>query len=182
MILKKVNAWLHLWLGLASGIIVFVVAITGCILVFEQEIKSMTQPWLHVTRPAGSPYLPPSVIHGKMADRFPGKKIYSVWYYGHERSAQVSMNADSVVYVNPYTADVVAITEDEDFFHFILEGHTELWIEGKVGQNIVLGGYANIFYTAHYRYHSMVAQKMEQKQPRQELQSKMESEVQKGEL
>jgi uncharacterized iron-regulated membrane protein/outer membrane receptor protein involved in Fe transport len=138
MILKKVNAWLHLWLGLASGIIVFVVAITGCILVFEQEIKSMTQPWLHVTRPAGSPYLPPSVIHSKMADRFPGKKIYSVWYYGHERSAQVSMNADSVVYVNPYTADVVAITEDEDFFHFILEGHTELWIEGKVGQNIVL--------------------------------------------
>jgi uncharacterized iron-regulated membrane protein len=49
-IIKKINAWLHLWLGLASGVVVIVLGITGCILVFEQEIKSLAYPWLHVKK------------------------------------------------------------------------------------------------------------------------------------
>lgn len=132
--LKKINAWLHLWLGLASGIIVFVVALTGCILVFEQEFKLLTQPWLKAERPTGAAYLPPSVITEKMKARFPGKEIDGIWYYGHGRSASISMHSDSVVYVNPYTAEITGIADSEDFFHFILEGHTELWIEAKIGQ------------------------------------------------
>ena len=36
---KKFIAKLHLWLGLGSGLIVFIVAVTGCIFVFHDEIK-----------------------------------------------------------------------------------------------------------------------------------------------
>ncbi|MDQ6480031.1 PepSY-associated TM helix domain-containing protein [Dyadobacter sp. LHD-138] len=133
-ILKKINAWLHLWLGLASGIIVFIVALTGCILVFEQEFKSLTQPWLHAERPANAPYLLPSVIREKVSPLFPEKEISGIWYYGHEKTAKVSMNSDSSVFVNPYDGKVVAIVHEEDFFHWVLEGHTELWIEAKIGE------------------------------------------------
>lgn len=133
-ILKKINAWLHLWLGLASGIIVFIVALTGCILVFEQEFKSLTQPWLHAERPVNAPYLLPSVIREKVSPLFPEKEINGIWYYGHEKTAKVSMNSDSSVFVNPYDGKVVAIVHEEDFFHWILEGHTELWIEAKIGE------------------------------------------------
>lgn len=131
---KKINAWLHLWLGLISGIIVFIVALTGCILVFEQEFKSLTQDWRHTDRPENAEYLPPSVIKNKVSAYFPGKEISGIWYYGHEKTATVSMNSDSTVYVNPYTAKVVAIVNEEDFFHFVLEGHTSLWIEAKIGK------------------------------------------------
>ncbi|MBE9463325.1 PepSY-associated TM helix domain-containing protein [Dyadobacter subterraneus] len=149
MVLKKINAWLHLWLGLISGIIVFIVALTGCVLVFEQEFESLTQSWLHVEKPINAEYLLPSVIKNKVSARFPGKEISGIWYYGQERTATVSMNSDSVIYVNPYTADVVAIVNEEDFFHFILEGHTKLWIEAKidkknVGQLIV--SYATLIF------------------------------------
>lgn len=130
---NKINAWLHLWLGLISGIVVFIVALTGCILVFEQEFKDLTQPWLHAPRPAKVEYLAPSIIESKVASLFPDKKISSVWYQGHEKSAKVSMNSDSIVYINPYNAEVLGIVDEEDFFHFILEGHTELWIEAKIG-------------------------------------------------
>ena len=147
--LSKINAWLHLWLGLVSGIIVFIVALTGCILVFEQEFESLTQPWLHVERPANAPYLTPSVIQNKVAPLFPNKKITGIWYYGHERSAQISMNSDSLVYVNPYTAAVVGIVDHDNFFHFVLEGHTELWIESKIG-DVAIGptivGYATLIF------------------------------------
>ncbi|GAB3250964.1 PepSY-associated TM helix domain-containing protein [Larkinella harenae] len=137
LILKKINAWLHLWLGLASGIVVFIVSLTGCVLVFEQELKSLTQPWLHAERPAGAAYLPPSAIHQKMKTVLPDKQMLSIWYYGHERTAKVSLDSDSLVYVNPYTAEVTGIVDHEDFFHFILDGHIGLWIEGEVGHQIV---------------------------------------------
>jgi len=135
--LKKINAWLHLWLGLASGIIVFIVALTGCILVFEQEFKSLTQAWRHAERPENAAYLLPSVIKAKVAPLFPGKEISGIWYYGHGRTAVVSMNSDSSVFVNPYNGKVVAVANEEDFFHFVLEGHTALWIETKIGKTIV---------------------------------------------
>lgn len=145
MFLKKLNAWLHLWLGLASGIIVFIVALTGAILVFEHDFKELTQSWLHAKRPENGEFLPPSVIREKISQQFPDKKIYSVWYYGHNRTAKVNMDSDSLVYVNPYTAQVAAIVDEHDFFHFILDGHTVLWIENEVGEAIVSYGSLTFF-------------------------------------
>lgn len=133
-IFKKINAWLHLWLGLASGIIVFIVAITGCILVFEQEFEYFTQPWIHAERPDNAPYLLPSEIKKKVTPSFPGKEITGIWYYGHGRTAKLSMNSDSAVYINPYNASIVGIVSEENFFHFILDGHTSLWVEAKRGE------------------------------------------------
>jgi uncharacterized iron-regulated membrane protein len=37
--MKKLIGKLHLYLGLISGIMVFIISITGCILAFEQEIN-----------------------------------------------------------------------------------------------------------------------------------------------
>lgn len=136
-ILKKINAWLHLWLGLASGIVVFVVSVTGCMLVFEQELKPLTQPWQNAKRPAQAAYLPPSVLHQRLKTVFPDKTVSGIWYQGHERTAKVTIDSDLLVYVNPYTAEITGLVDHEDFFHLILEGHTGLWIEGKVGHQIV---------------------------------------------
>lgn len=136
-ILKKINAWLHLWLGLASGIVVVVVGLTGCILVFETEIEDMTFSHLHAEHEENAPMLPPSELWKSVNKALPDKKIFSVWYHGANRTAHFSLDSGSSVYVNPYTGKVVAMIDHEDFFHFILDGHVGLWIEGKVGTTIV---------------------------------------------
>ena len=41
---KKIIGKIHLWLGLASGILVVFLGITGCMLVFEKEIEEWTNP------------------------------------------------------------------------------------------------------------------------------------------
>lgn len=135
--LKKINAWLHLWLGLVSGIIVVILGITGCILAFEQEIKSISYPWLHVEKPAGGNYLLPSALYKEVKKALPEKEIYSAFYYGSERTVRLSLNSDTLVYVNPYTAEIVAMVDHEDFFHFIEEGHFHLWLPESIGGPIV---------------------------------------------
>ncbi|HRN57366.1 MAG TPA: PepSY-associated TM helix domain-containing protein [Agriterribacter sp.] len=135
--LKKLNAWLHLWLGLISGIIVLVVSITGCILVFEQEIKSLIYPWLHAEKTNGAAYLPPSKIHDEVQKAFPQNEVHSIWYHGEGRSAHLSLGSDSLVYVNPYSSEILAVVDHEDFFHFIRDGHLYLWLPPEIGRTIV---------------------------------------------
>lgn len=102
---SKINAWLHLWLGIASGIVVFIISMTGCILVFEQEIKGLMHANLKVAAQHEDQLLPPSVIHNAVSKAVPGKEITSMWYHGLDKTVAVSTNSDSTVFVNPYTAD-----------------------------------------------------------------------------
>ncbi|WP_017256812.1 PepSY-associated TM helix domain-containing protein [Pedobacter arcticus] len=134
-IFLKINAWLHLWLGIVSGIIVIILSITGCILVFEQEIRQLTSPWLHTEKQGEQ--LAPSVLYKAVANALPNKEIYSIWYHGEGKTVHFSLNSDSMVYVNPYTAEIVAMVHHEDFFHFIEEGHFHLWFPEKIGEPIV---------------------------------------------
>ena len=76
---SKINAWLHLWLGLASGIVVLIMGITGCILVFEQEIKQLTSPWLNVEAQSADKILPPSKIYASVKKALPKKDIHGLW-------------------------------------------------------------------------------------------------------
>jgi len=136
--LKKLNAWLHLWLGIASGIIVVILGITGCILVFEQEIRSLSSPWLHAEMPAKATYLPPSALYKEVKKALPEKEIRSVWYHGPGRTAHFALSdSDSMVYVNPYTAQIVAMVDHEDFFNEIDEGHRHLWLPENIGRPII---------------------------------------------
>ncbi len=131
----KINAWLHLWLGVISGVIVIIVSVTGCVLVFEQEIRQLTSPWLHAE--IKGEQLPPSVLYKAVENVLPNKEIYSIWYHGEGKTAHFSLNSDSLVYINPYTAEIVAMVDHEDFFHFIEEGHFYLWFPKEIGEQIV---------------------------------------------
>lgn len=145
MSFSKINAWLHLWLGLVSGLIVFFVSVTGCILVFEEDIKLLTRPYMHAEAPVNTPLLPPSVLAEAAEKPMAGLRAASIRYMGPGRAAEVYFRSDSVVYVHPYTAKVNAIADHEDFFHEITEGHTALWLPRKVGHMVVT--YATLVFT-----------------------------------
>lgn len=140
-ILKRIVGWLHLWLGLASGAIVLFLGITGCILAFEQEIRSVTQPYLYVEQ-QNKPYLPPSQLKDAAEKYLDGKKAVGIEYPANNKSAVVSYWDEEenykVVYVNPYTAEVLkAKNMKSDFFRVVLDGHFYLWLPPQIGQPIV---------------------------------------------
>jgi uncharacterized iron-regulated membrane protein len=143
MTVKKAIGKVHLWLGFTSGLLVFVIAITGCIYAFQKEIQDLTQPFRFVQKEAKE-YLPPSVLKAAAEDVLPEKHIHAVQYLGPDRAATViyyNYEPDYyyyLVYVNPYTAEVLKVKDMEaDFFHFILDGHFYLWLPAHIGQPVV---------------------------------------------
>ncbi|RZL14660.1 MAG: PepSY domain-containing protein, partial [Pedobacter sp.] len=87
----------------------------------------------------------PSILYNAASKVLPNNEINSIWYHGEGKTAHISSDSDSTIYINPYTAEVVNISEDhEDFFHFIEEGHFFVWLPEKVG-SVVVGWATFIF-------------------------------------
>ncbi|WP_027303380.1 PepSY-associated TM helix domain-containing protein [Rudanella lutea] len=142
MRVKKVVGKIHLWLGLASGLVVFIVAVTGCLYAFKTEIEDLTQSYRYVPAEA-RPVLPPSRMQAIAHALLPGKNLHSVTYRTGGRAAVLSYYHYEptyyyLAYVNPYSGQVLHVQDmSYDFFYQVLQGHYYLWLPPTIGQPIV---------------------------------------------
>ncbi|MEM8506876.1 MAG: PepSY-associated TM helix domain-containing protein [Bacteroidota bacterium] len=155
--LRKIIGKLHLWLGLFSGLVVFVLGITGCIWAFEEEIKA----WVYADKlkvevpTEGEPLAlgrhlqsvqqalgANHPIQRITVENAPGKSIVfrsfspvneasGIWYWNE-------IQHNYWVYVNPYTAEILK-KEDQtfEFFTFTFWLHWSLLLKTDIGQPIV---------------------------------------------
>lgn len=142
MTIKKIIGKLHLWLGLSSGLVVFIIAITGCIYAFQEEIQNATQPYRFVEAQA-KPFLPPSRIREIADQQLPGKHIHAIMYQGPDRAAKAiyysfEEHYYDFVYINQYTGEVLKVKDEySDFFRIVLDGHFYLWLPPEIGQPVI---------------------------------------------
>ncbi|RZK77207.1 MAG: PepSY domain-containing protein [Pedobacter sp.] len=141
---KNLKYWtgkIHLWLGLASGLFVCFLGITGCILAFEQEIENLVQDY-RFAAVQNSNILVPSEIK-KIADKaLPNKEAHSISYQTGKSSVVTyyAENADYyyTVFVNPYTGEVLKVKDmATDFFRVVIMGHYYLWLPPNIGQPVL---------------------------------------------
>ena len=145
---RRINDWLHLWLGLSSGLVIFIVGITGCIYVFEREIRNITQPYQFV-KPHDKAFLPPSALREKARafafDQLPDtgeNRIRSLQYGDAGRAAIAAYQTRGMgyvmIYLDPYSGQVLrAKVLERDFFRIVLDGHFYLWLPKNIGKTIV---------------------------------------------
>ena len=146
---RKVSEWLHLWLGLTSGIIVFVVCFTGGIWVWRYEVWNYTEKHWHVEAQP-RPYLPPSQLADRAKVYFKTQgiaddTISTLKYWKPGRSVTMYINLpdkkQSVMYMDPYTGKVLKDlrerTAAEKFFIFVRAGHRFFWLPQKIGSPLV---------------------------------------------
>lgn len=133
--------FLHKWLGLISGLIVFIVSITGCIFCFHDEIKDLTRKEWRFVEPQKKPFVLPSVLQERAKEILPNYKSTMVSYYGKNRSAIVYTYADSenrYLYFNPYTGKHLKIENPEtDFFIIVERIHLYLLLPDYIGKHII---------------------------------------------
>ncbi|MEN3324553.1 PepSY-associated TM helix domain-containing protein [Mariniflexile soesokkakense] len=142
MAYKKSILWLHKILGLVTGVVVFIVAITGCCWAFKEEIESLytenytveiqNKPILTPTevKTIGNTVFPNNTIHGSIFSNS-NEAIEIIFYDAYPEFYQS-------VFLNPYTGDVMHIEDHfSGFFSFILKGHIRLWFPKDIGEQIV---------------------------------------------
>lgn len=156
MSFKKIILKIHLWLGLSSGLIIFILGITGCIYVFEEELKPLIyhnnyyineikddkkalNQLLKIAQDtigADKPITAISIRNQKNATiefiAFKEKeKSDGIWYW-NQREYYYN------TYINPYTGEIQKIKNvTKDFFEVIVFLHWSLLFTTNIGQPIV---------------------------------------------
>lgn len=149
--------WLHLWLGLISGIVVVIVSITGCLFVFQKEITEIVhKKELFITPPeTNAQTLPLSVLKEKAENELgKGHPVNFITAYSDPHRAWEFMayqpgNPNALTFpgsvkfyqsafVNPYTGEITGhINYMHNFFVIVKYIHWSLYLSTKYGQPIV---------------------------------------------
>lgn len=139
---KKAVRKIHLWLGLATGIIVFIISITGCLYAFQMEISDIVEDYRFV-EVQDKPFILPSELKAIGQNVLPNKHIHAIQFKGKNETAEVIFyNLEPFYYdichINPYTGEVIrTVDEFSGFFRFILDGHFYLWLPHELGQTVI---------------------------------------------
>ena len=139
MTFKKLTRNIHLWLGLSSGLVVLILGITGCILAFELEIRSLTESFRNV-KVENKAVLPPSELKVIAEKHLTSKKALGIEYPGKDKAAIAAYYDEKeyeLLFMNPYSGEVLKHKNmNKDFFRIVLDGHYYLWLPNDIGQPI----------------------------------------------
>ncbi|AKD02609.1 PepSY-associated TM helix domain-containing protein [Pontibacter korlensis] len=169
---RKLFNDVHLWLGIASGLVLFVVCLTGTIYTFRDEVEQLMAPEkYHVEVPANAQPIAPGKLIAQLEQELKGKVVnlnipedkastYTVGVApapstekgpkgkgGEQGKGGHGGGRPATYYVNPYTGQVVGTPESatSEFFGTVMRLHRWLLIEGDVGKIIV--GTSTIIFT-----------------------------------
>ncbi|REA62212.1 PepSY domain-containing protein [Dyadobacter luteus] len=142
-VLKKISSQLHLWLGISSGLVVFIVALTGCILVFEEELEPVINRSFHIVAvPENSSRLSLDSLTHLVQAQFPKNKLSRIIVEKEEnRSILFGFKQGKkekellTAAMNPYTGQLIGSRAEHDtFFEVVLRLHRYLCMgdTGKV--------------------------------------------------
>lgn len=140
---RKTILTLHKIIGLVTGAVVFVVAVTGCCWAFRDEIESLYSNYKKVT-PQDQPIITPSKVKAIAQAVFPNNSIHGALFKNADDEAieVIFYDADPEfyrsVFLNPYSGEVIQIEDHlTGFFAFILKGHMRLWLPKDIGEQVV---------------------------------------------
>lgn len=155
MTIKKLIGQLHLWLGLATGLVVLIIALTGCIYVFRSEIEPLVyKDRLFVAIPENGKRLPISQLKDSafavippdislfriIIPTQPDRSAVFVYqkYNEHAWTYSAYTEFHKTVFVNPYTGEVVKVENTKwEFFNVVYVLHVNLLLGYELGGPIV---------------------------------------------
>ncbi len=154
--IRKINDWLHLWLGITSGLVIFHLGITGCIFAFQKEITEFIhRKEFFVEVPANKKTIPLSILKATAEKTLGGKKKVTfissyrqadrAWEFGAYKPGNPkafwyfdSIDYYDIVLINPYTGKVTLVSDYKyEFFSIIKMLHWSFLINHPIGQQII---------------------------------------------
>jgi uncharacterized iron-regulated membrane protein len=143
---RKLFNDIHLWMGIGSGLILFVVCLTGTIYTFSSEIQEMLEPEKYeVSVQSGAELLSAEAIAQQVEQALPEVKVTALRIPADEaRSYEVSVRKEgeqrgTTYLVDPYTAEIKGTTKGagSEFFMTVFRLHRWLLLDTEIGRPIV---------------------------------------------
>lgn len=142
---RKLMNDLHLWLGIASSLVLFVVCLTGTIYTFKSEIEEWLEPERYHITAIKEQVLPidelkvlvEKTTNGKVQRVSLSNDVAKPYVFAVKTKGE-DKRGDSV-YVNQYTGEVIAQGKGKasEFFMTVFKLHRWLLLESEVGRPIV---------------------------------------------
>lgn len=153
-IIRKLFREVHLWLGIASGIIIFLVCLSGTIYTFKDEIQEMIEPERYFVENAqDTPRLSLEDLIAKVEQEQGGK--VNALTIPHDPSRVLMFNViqpeekgrGKNLPLNPYNGRITTTEEAKvgEFFMLMFRLHRWLLLDTEIGRPIV--GWATIIFT-----------------------------------
>jgi len=153
--LHKLTGQLHLWLGMASGLVIMIVGITGCIYTFIDEIRPIVyRDRIFIDPPKANQKMLPLQKLKATAQQALNKKVplmdieiftdrkHTMVFRYRNRDDNANLytnyfiNYDKV-YLNPYTGKIIRVEDTKwEFFNVIVMLHCTLLL-GNAGKQII---------------------------------------------
>lgn len=131
---RSVIFWMHLIVGVAAGIVVLIMSITGVALTYEKQMLEWADrgAW---TAPSSADvrHLPPETLLAKVAETQPGAAPTGVTLRANPAApATVTFEGNRSLLVDPYTATIIGEppTGLRNFFRTMTTWHRYLALEG----------------------------------------------------
>lgn len=137
MNIRTVCLQIHLWLGLAAGLVIAVVCLTGALLTFERELTEAMNPHRYRVETRGDP-LPLAEALRRAQAAQPELTIRGVTVHaGPGRTLEMPIEGGGQLFVDPYDGTVIERFDyAESGWHTVMALHRWL-LGGDVGKLIV---------------------------------------------
>jgi uncharacterized iron-regulated membrane protein len=131
----------HQWVGLAAGLFLVVISVSGSALVFENELDRALNPSTSFVAPGGAP-LPIETLIGRVQATYPADQVTGVRIADRpDQAYEFSLRSRQGAMVNPYTGGVLGVRDHEkSFARWLHLVHTR-FVAGDLGEKMV-GGFS----------------------------------------
>ena len=144
--MRKILHKIHLWLAIPLGLIVFIICLTGAVLVFQNEIDELINPDYYFAKEVVGEPMPVVELVAKVNSQLPENTVASVQVPSDaKRNYTVRVAGDrSSIYVDPYTGEIKGrVQRGGGFTGTIMQLHRWL-LSRDIGKPIV--GYTTLLF------------------------------------
>ncbi|MCM3872472.1 MAG: PepSY domain-containing protein [Pyrinomonadaceae bacterium] len=138
--LRRIIFWCHLTAGVTAGVVILIMSVTGVLLAFERQvIRFAERDMLTVGQPPKDARLTVGTLLSKVSEVKPDAKPSGLTLQSDPTAAAtVALGRDGVLYLNPYTGEVLGqgARRTRAFFRVIEDWHR--WL-GTGGENRAVG-------------------------------------------
>jgi len=130
---------LHRYIGIIVGLFIAIIAFTGSVLVFAEEINSFAYPQIHQIVPQQK-ILSVQKIADIVSQNYPEEKLHYIKIPPSPQDAyRLVVKANDVkknIYINPYSGEQLAIIDNNNYLKIIQQIHTN-FLAGDFGEFFV---------------------------------------------